>query len=71
MEHEALIALPRSRGVLFGIRVTQHPLSEVKQDAAASERLVHALRTMPETVAGHKELATARERVASLLADPA
>lgn len=71
VEHQALVALPSSCGVLFGIRVTQHPLTEMKQDPVASERLIHALRTMPEAVALYKGLATARERVAALLADPA
>lgn len=67
VEQQALIALPASGGVLFGIRITMHSLAEVKRDATTAERLARALRTMPAEVAVYKGLATARERVAALL----
>ena len=69
VEHQALITLPRSRGVLFGIRIARHPLIEVKQDPAVAARLIHALRTMPDAVAAYKGLATARSRVMDLLVE--
>ena len=67
VERQALVALPASGGVLFGIRISMHSLAEVKRDATAAERLARALRTMPTEVAAYKGLATARERVADLL----
>ena len=70
VEQQALAALPRSGGVLFGIRIAMHPLAEVKQDATATRRLAHALRTMPEPVAHYKGLSAARGRILELLDAP-
>jgi hypothetical protein len=67
VERQALVALPASGGVLFGIRISMHSLVEVKKDATVAERLACALRTMPTEVAAYKGLTTARERVADLL----
>ncbi len=67
VEQQALVALPASGGVLFGIRIAMRSLAEVKQDATTSERLARALRMMPAEVAAYKGLATTRERVAELL----
>ncbi len=67
VEHQALVALPHSRGVLFGIRVVMHSLAEVKQEPAAAAKLVRALRTMPAEVAAYKGLASAREKIVGLL----
>jgi len=67
VEQQALVALPASGGVLFGIRIAMRSLAEVKRDATTSDRLVRALRTMPAEVAAYKGLATARERVTELL----
>lgn len=67
VEQQALVALPQSRGVLFGIRVTSHALAEVKRDVTATERLARALRTMPEPMAAYKGIAPARARIMALL----
>lgn len=67
VEHQALVALPRSGGILFGIRIAMHPLTEVKSDSGASSRLARALRSMPEDVAAYKGLSAARGRLAALL----
>lgn len=67
VERQALVALPASGGVLFGIRIAMHSLAEVKRDTSTAELLARALRTMPAEVAAYKGLATARERVAELL----
>ena len=70
VEQQALVSLPASGGVLFGIRISMHLLAEVKQDATTAGRLARALRTMPAAVAAYKGLATARECVADLLGQP-
>ena len=70
VEQQALVALPESAGVLFGIRITMHPLAEVKRDVVASERLARALRTMPEPVARYKGLAAARGQILEWLDAP-
>jgi dimethylamine monooxygenase subunit A len=67
VEHQALVALPKSGGILFGIRVVNHSLSEVKSDPVAAARLGRALETMPEEMARYKGLATARARILELL----
>ena len=67
VEHQALIALPKSGGILFGIRVVNYPLNEVKANQMASVRLCRALETMPEEMARYKNLATARRRIIDLL----
>jgi len=69
VEHQALVALPESGGILFGIRVVNHPLAEVKADRDAGLRLHRALETMPETMAAYKGLASSRRRILKLLAD--
>lgn len=67
VERQALIALPKSGGVLFGIRVEVHPLQDVRRDAAASSGLMRALESMPEPVAEYKGLSTARPQIIKLL----
>ncbi len=67
VEHQALIALPKSGGILFGIRVVNHLLNEVKANQLAAARLCRALETMPEEMARYKNLATARGRIIELL----
>ncbi len=68
IERQALVALPRTKGVLFGIRLEVHPLEWVKQDPLIARRLCRALRTMPGAVAQYKAIASARERLLELLA---
>jgi Haem-dependent oxidative N-demethylase, alpha subunit-like len=67
VEHQALIALPKSDGILFGIRVVNHSLGEVKADPVAAARLIRALETMPKEMARYKGLALARGRIIELL----
>lgn len=67
VEHQALVALPKSGGILFGIRVVNHSLVEVKSDPAAAAGLFRALETMPEEMARYKNLSTARGRIIELL----
>ena len=67
VEHQALVALPKSGGILFGIRVVNHSLNEVKTGPLAAARLYRALETMPEEMARYKNLAAARGRILKLL----
>jgi hypothetical protein len=69
VEHQALVALPRSSGILFGIRVVNHPLAEVCADRVARVRLCRALETMPDAMAIYKGIGPARGRVLQLLQD--
>ncbi len=67
VEHQALVALPKSQGILFGIRIAIHPLAELKKDSMAAEGLSRALQTMPDDMARYKNLATARSTLIALL----
>jgi dimethylamine monooxygenase subunit A len=67
VEHQALVALPKSGGILFGIRVVNYPLTEVKADSVAAGRMCRSLETMPEEMARYKGLAAARGRIIELL----
>ena len=71
VEHQALVALPRSGGILFGIRVVVHPLDEIRRTPAAANGLRRALETMPEDMAVYKGIAPARESLIRMLSNPA
>jgi hypothetical protein len=68
VEHQSLVALPETGGVLFGIRVTNHPMADLVGDQLLRARLRRALATMPDEVARYKGLAEARLQVIELLA---
>lgn len=65
VEHQAFVRLTGS-GVLFGIRISVHPLVELLHIPEARRGLHRALRTMPEDVAAYKGIADAREVLLSL-----
>ena len=61
VEQQALVALPQSRGILFGIRIIMTPLTELARDSDNRRRLCRALETMPAPMAEYKGLAAVRE----------
>ncbi len=67
VEHQALVALPRTGGVAFGIRIALHRLDAVARDPAAAAGLRHALATMPAGLAAYKRIDGIREAVVALL----
>ncbi|HEY0969092.1 MAG TPA: heme-dependent oxidative N-demethylase subunit alpha family protein [Opitutaceae bacterium] len=69
VEHQALAALPETGGVVFGIRIALHPLSEVLADASVRSGFRRALATMPEALVAYKGLAPVREALLALAAD--
>lgn len=60
VERQALVALPRGGGVLFGIRLELHPFAAVRADRDAAAGLHRALSSMPEEMARYKGLAAVR-----------
>ena len=68
VERQALAALPRTRGVLFGIRIELHRLDRVRAEPAAAAGLRRALETMPEPLAVYKRVAAIRRDLLALLA---
>jgi hypothetical protein len=67
VEYQSLVALPRTNGILFGIRLVIEPLSRLCLDAAFATGLSRALATMPDSVATYKGLQTSRQRLIDLL----
>lgn len=67
IENQALVRLPLSCGVLFGIRIKVYPLREVTQKPLLAQRLARALRTMPGPMLLYKNLADARGRLLDML----
>jgi hypothetical protein len=67
VEHQILVALPSSGGILFGIRIACHALAEIKESSQLAHRLAHALRTMPAPMAAYKGLSQAGPRLIDLL----
>jgi len=68
IEEQSLVALPRTNGILFGIRIKVVPLRKFIGTPAA-EKLRFALETMPEPMAQYKGLGTARKRIIHLLGE--
>ena len=67
VERQALVARPRTGGVLFGIRIALHRLDQVALDLAARAGLRRALASMPAEVAAYKRLDAVRDAVMRLL----
>jgi dimethylamine monooxygenase subunit A len=65
-EHQALVALPQSRGILFGIRIALHRLDDIAK-SDAGPRLRRALETMPSQLAAYKRLDAIRAELVGLL----
>ncbi len=66
VEEQSLMALPKSNGVLFGIRLKTIPLDGYA-GTEDGRRLAQALETMPEPMAVYKGVANARSRLIQLL----
>lgn len=67
MEHQALVSLPESRGVLFGIRIQNLPFRDLLKIPVAASRLQRAIETMPVDVLEYKVPLAAVERVLAML----
>lgn len=67
LEEQSLVALPKSGGILFAIRLVIRPMREIKADPDTRQGMIRALRTMPEPMARYKGIAPARERLLELM----
>lgn len=67
VERQAFLALPQSRGIVFGLRIELHRLDRVAEDRAAAAGLKRALAMMPDELLAHKRLGGVRDRVVSWL----
>jgi hypothetical protein len=67
IEYQSLVALPRTSGILFGIRLVIEPLGRLTQDPAFATGFARALSTMPDSVTTYKGLQNTRQRLIDLL----
>jgi hypothetical protein len=68
VEYQSLVALPKTQGILFGIRLVLEPLEQLTRDLDFALGLARALQTMPASVATYKGILPARDRLIELLA---
>lgn len=66
VEHQALLALPATGGVAFGIRLAHHRLDQVARRPEA-RLLARALSTMPLELISYKRLAEVRDGLVEML----
>jgi hypothetical protein len=69
IEQQALLALPDSGGILFGIRIEVHSLTGIRQDRSLASRVARAIRSLPEPMARYKNISTARDSIVRFLTD--
>jgi hypothetical protein len=68
-EDQCLFALPRTGGIVFGIRVTHTSWSDLRDNRSAASSVARSLRTMPHEMLDYKRLVEVREQLARLLDD--
>ena len=67
VEHQALMVLPKSKGVVFGIRISRHRLDECVHQPGVAAGLARELETMPLPMAVYKRLDAVRLPLAAVL----
>lgn len=67
VEHQALVALPETGGIVFGLRIALHRLDTIVGDASAAAGLRRALTSMSAEMATYKRLDRVRHAVVSWL----
>lgn len=67
LEHQALFALPRTGGIVFGIRIHHVSWKELRENRPAAERMIRTLRTAPHEMLAYKRLDSVRDELARLL----
>jgi hypothetical protein len=66
VERQALMALPQTRGIVFGIRIELHRLDTLVGTPAGTG-LKRALETMPAELLAYKRLSTTRPQIVGML----
>ena len=56
IEHQALLRLPKSEGILFGIRLSVYPMEVVRQERDTARALARQLRSLPEDMLRYKHI---------------
>jgi len=69
VENQALLALPKSRGVVFGIKISLLRLDDLAMQSEMNAGLRRALETMPEEVVSYKRLSAIKRELIQRLAE--
>ena len=67
LEHQALVRLPESHGILFGIQLHSLPLESLRQFPAAAQAIAGQLHSMPEAMLVYKGIKETASRVSGWL----
>ena len=67
IERQALIAQPKTGGILFGIRLETCPLPKLKTNPDARASLLKALQTLPKEITQYKNLTSAKTNLIDFL----
>lgn len=67
IEHQALLRLPQSQGVLFGIRLSVYPMPIVRQHRFAAQALARQLRSLPADMRRYKGISGLADSLAGWL----
>jgi hypothetical protein len=67
VEHQALVRLPATQGILFGIRVHSYPLGALRDHLGAARAVAGQLCSMPQDIRIYKGIQDVAERVANWL----
>lgn len=66
-EDQAIVSLPKTKGILFGIRVVVRPVADLVNSPEKRRRLLRGLQTMPAEMVGYKGIAPIQDELISLL----
>lgn len=69
-EDQCLFTLPKTGGIIFGIRVTHTPWSDLRQQPTVAHHIARGLRTMPADMLRYKRLNEVVSELADLLDGP-
>jgi hypothetical protein len=67
LEHQALLRLPVTQGILFGIHLHSYSLAEVRSKPPVARAIAGQLRSMPADMLRYKGILDVKERVANWL----
>lgn len=68
-EDQCLFALPRTGGIVFGIRISHTSWSELRANKTVAQSVARGLRTMPDGMLDYKRLLPVCEELARLLVE--
>jgi len=66
-ESQIIYKLPKTGGILFGIRIFRRLVSELAQDPVIAKNFIRLMKTMPPEMLGYKGITKSVERILSVV----